>query len=70
VDFGNPFRKTKEATVDAQPVAGGDVMGLCLIRVAGRARLCRCEVATLPGRQGEQAASEVTAVKGHDKTLS
>lgn len=57
VYVGYPLREAEEAAVDAQPVAGANVVGLRRVGVADLLGLGRGEVAALVGRQAEQSSS-------------
>jgi hypothetical protein len=57
VDIRYPLREAEETAVDAQPVAGADVVCLRRVGIADLLGLGRGEVAALVGRQAEQASS-------------
>lgn len=62
VDVGYPLGQAEQATVDAQPVAGTDMVGLSLVGVPDRFCLGRAEVPGLFGGQSKQPTSQVPPV--------
>ena len=69
MEVGDPLGEAEETAVDAQPVAGGDVVSLGLVRVADLLRLGRGEVAALFGGQVEEPSAEVTPVDRYGTIL-
>jgi hypothetical protein len=69
VELGDPFREPEQASVDSQPVAGGNMVRLRLVGVPDHLSLCRTEVATLLGRKVKQSSAKISAVSGHESIL-
>ena len=65
----NPFNEAEQAAINAPPVPGSNVMGLCLVGVAKRLRLSGREVATLPGGELEEPPPTLTSISSHQLIL-
>ena len=67
MDVRDPLGEAEESAVDAQPVAGVDVVGLGGIGVAEVLGLSRREVAALIGGEREQPAPEISTIGDHSE---
>lgn len=65
----NPLNEAEETAINAPPVAGSNMMGLCLVGVAKRLRLRGREVAALLGGELKEPSTEVTSIRSHQLKL-
>src|SRR5687768_4857150 len=65
MQLGDPFGEAEEPAIDTVPVACPDMVGLCLVGVAGALGLCGREVAALLRSQAEQPSAKVTTIAEH-----